>query len=35
MDICDLGERPPLGDVPEKMHAFVVRQDRFGEPRDA
>ena len=35
MDICDLGERPALGDVPEKMHAFVVRQDRFGEPRDA
>ena len=35
MEICDLGERPALGDVPEKMHAFVVRQDRFGEPRDA
>ena len=35
MEICDLGERPALGDVPEKMHAFLVRQDRFGEPRDA
>jgi crotonyl-CoA carboxylase/reductase len=35
MEICDLGARPALGDVPEKMHAFVVRQDRFGEPRDA
>ncbi|MBC6440118.1 MAG: crotonyl-CoA carboxylase/reductase [Rhodospirillales bacterium] len=35
MDICALGERPPLGEVPEKMHAFAVRQNRFGEPRDA
>ena len=35
MELCDLGARPPLGDVPETMHAFVVRQDRFGEPKDA
>ncbi len=35
MDICALGERPPLGTVPDTMHAFAVRQDRFGEPRDA
>ena len=35
MEICALGERPPLGDVPEKMHAFLVRQDRFGEPESA
>ena len=35
MEICKLGERPPLGEVPEKMHAFAVRQDRFGEPKDA
>ena len=35
MELCDLGDRPPLGEVPEKMHAFLVRQDRFGEPRDA
>ena len=34
-EICALGERPELGVVPEKMHAFVVRQDRFGEPKDA
>ncbi|HCP35152.1 MAG TPA: crotonyl-CoA carboxylase/reductase, partial [Deltaproteobacteria bacterium] len=34
-DIYPLGERPPLGVVPEKMHAFCVRQDRFGEPKDA
>ena len=30
--LYDLGEMPPLGEVPEKMHAFTVRQDRFGEP---
>ncbi len=35
MELCNLGERPPLGEVPENMHAFVVRQDRFGEPKDA
>ena len=35
MEICALGERPPVGEVPEKMHAFTVRQDRFGEPKDA
>jgi crotonyl-CoA carboxylase/reductase len=33
--LCDLGERPPLGVVPEEMHAFVVRPERYGEPRDA
>ena len=35
MDICALGERPPVGEIPEKMHAFVVRQERFGEPKVA
>jgi crotonyl-CoA carboxylase/reductase len=35
MEICALGEKPPLGTVPDKMHAFVVRQDRFGEPEKA
>jgi crotonyl-CoA carboxylase/reductase len=33
--LCDLGERPSLGEVPEQMHAFVVRPERYGEPRDA
>ena len=33
--IYELGEKPPLGAVPENMHAFCVRQDRFGEPKDA
>ncbi|MDP6351666.1 MAG: crotonyl-CoA carboxylase/reductase [Alphaproteobacteria bacterium] len=35
MDLCDLGARPSLGDIPRNMHAFVVRQDRFGAPKDA
>ena len=35
MKICELGERPPLGEVPDEMHACIIRQDRFGEPRDA
>src|SRR2546429_656138 len=34
-DLYDLGERPPVGDVPKRMHAYVVRQNRFGPPRDA
>jgi crotonyl-CoA carboxylase/reductase len=34
-DLYDLGDRPPLGDVPKRMHAFAVRQSRFGQPRDA
>ena len=34
-EIVDLGAMPELGVVPEKMHAFAVRQDRFGEPKDA
>ena len=34
-EIYDLGEEIPLGHVPKKMHAFAVRQDRFGEPIDS
>ena len=30
-----LGERPPLGEIPEKMHAWLVRADRFGKPTEA
>ncbi len=35
MEVCALGERPPLGETPDRMHAFLVRAERFGEPRDA
>ncbi len=34
-DLFQLGERPPLGEVPASMHAYAVRQNRFGQPRDA
>jgi len=34
-ELYDLGEMPPLGSVPKLMHAFLVRQDRFGEPKTA
>ena len=30
--LYDIGEQPPLGTVPEKMHAWLVREERFGEP---
>ncbi len=34
-DLYPLGEAPPLGHVPARMHAQVIRQSRFGEPRTA
>ena len=33
--VFDIGEQPPLGLVPERMHAQVIRQERYGEPVDA
>jgi crotonyl-CoA carboxylase/reductase len=30
-----IGTLPPVGDVPDKMFAQIVRQDRFGDPRSA
>jgi crotonyl-CoA carboxylase/reductase len=34
-DLYDIGELPPIGEVPATMHAQLVRPERFGEPRDA
>jgi crotonyl-CoA carboxylase/reductase len=34
-DLYDVGVAPPVGEVPPRMHAQLVRPDRFGEPRDA
>ena len=31
-DLYDIGEVPPLGHVPEKMHAWVIRKERHGPP---
>lgn len=33
--IYGLGETPPLGTVPERMHASLIRRERFGEPSEA
>ncbi len=34
-DLYEIGEIPPVGEVPGQMHAQLVRPDRYGEPRDA
>ncbi len=34
-DLYELGEQPPIGEVPSKMHAWLIRQDRFGVPTKA
>jgi crotonyl-CoA carboxylase/reductase len=34
-DLYEIGELPPMGEVPAKMHAQLVRPDRFGEPEKA
>ncbi|MCG2634480.1 MAG: crotonyl-CoA carboxylase/reductase [Gammaproteobacteria bacterium] len=33
--LYEVGEVPPLGHVPEKMHAWVIRRDRHGPPESA
>jgi crotonyl-CoA carboxylase/reductase len=34
-DLYQLGETPPLGEVPSRMLAQVIRQERFGQPMQA
>ena len=34
-EIVPIGTLPPVGVVPEKMHAQLIRPERFGDPRDA
>ncbi len=34
-DVYEIGEIPPVGEVPARMHAQLVRPDRYGEPREA
>ncbi len=31
-DLYDIGEIPPIGHIPSKMHAWVIRRDRHGPP---
>ncbi len=35
LEASPVGQLPPVGEVPEFMHAQVIRQDRFGEPSTA
>ena len=35
IEITALGEAPPLGVVPERMHAQLIRPERYGDPRTA
>ena len=30
-----MGEAPPIGEVPEQMHAWLIREDRFGQPKNS
>jgi crotonyl-CoA carboxylase/reductase len=34
-DVYEIGQLPPLGEVPPMMHAQLVRPDRYGEPEKA
>jgi crotonyl-CoA carboxylase/reductase len=34
-DIYEIGEAPPVGQVPPSMYAQLVRAERFGEPKQA
>ena len=34
-DLYAVGEFPPLGHVPAKMHAWCIRRERHGEPDTA
>ncbi len=34
-ELYDIAEMPPLGEVPKKMHAWLIRPERFGEPTKA
>src|SRR5262249_53025848 len=32
-DLYDIGEVPPLGHVPARMHAWAIRKERHGPPQ--
>jgi crotonyl-CoA carboxylase/reductase len=34
-ELYNLGEMPPLGIIPPKMHAWLIRPERFGTPMQA
>ena len=34
-ELYNLGDMPPLGVIPPKMHAWLIRPERFGKPTEA
>ena len=34
-DLYAIGEIPPLGHVPERMHAWAIRKERLGPPEQS
>jgi crotonyl-CoA carboxylase/reductase len=34
-ELYDIADAPPVGEVPAKMHAWLIRPERFGEPKDS
>ena len=34
-DLYDIGEAPPVGEVPAKMNAWLIREERFGPPTES
>ena len=34
-DLYEVGEIPPLGHVPARMYAWVIRRERHGPPEEA
>ncbi|MCB9642234.1 MAG: crotonyl-CoA carboxylase/reductase [Myxococcales bacterium] len=34
-DLYEMKEQPPVGEVPQKMYAWTVRPERYGEPEKA
>lgn len=34
-ELYEIGEAPPIGEVPPKMHGWLIRPERFGKPMTA
>ena len=34
-ELYEIGDAPPVGEVPRKMHAWLIRAERFGQPMQA
>jgi crotonyl-CoA carboxylase/reductase len=31
-ELYEIGQQPPIGEVPARMHAWLIRENRFGQP---